>query len=50
MIFFKNYSKGVNSEDVFPIFLSVPQVSVLKYEVQILGQKLCLWAQLLIVH
>ena len=41
--FFKNDSKGVNSEDVFPIFLSVPQISSLKYgEFHILGQKL--WA------
>lgn len=27
---FKSNSKGVNSEDVFPVFLSTPQVSGLK--------------------
>ena len=30
--FFKNNSKCVNCVNVFPIFLSVPQVSGLKYE------------------
>ena len=50
MIFFKNDSKGVNSEDVFPIFLSAPQISSLKYgEFHILGRKLCapsFWAEI----
>ena len=40
--FFKNNSKGVNCEDVFPIFLSVPHISGLKYEeFPISGEKLC---------
>ena len=40
--FFKNNSKGVNSEDVFPIFLSKPQFFWMKcVEFPISGRKIC---------